>query len=89
MQNLSLSIHVVSYIKIAAYPKNIMYIERVQYCDIPPSDIVTFLNNPNDVIARVNAPRVAVEEVSAIEETEEAAAPEGAAKEQALGSPES
>jgi len=36
---LSLSIHVVSYIKIAAYPKNIMYIERMQYCDIPPSDI--------------------------------------------------
>ena len=63
--------------------------KALRVSDIPPSDIVTFLNNPNDVIARVNAPRVAVEEVSAIEETEEAAAPEGAEKEQALGSPES
>lgn len=58
--------------------------------DIPTSDKVTFLNSPNDVIARVNAPRVAVEEVAAIAETgegEATVATEGASQEQ--GSPES
>lgn len=56
--------------------------KSLRVSDIPPSDKVAFLNNPNAVIARVNAPRVAVEEVTAIEETEAgeaAVAPEGAA----------
>ena len=60
------------------------FVKTLHVSDIPPSDKVTFLSNPNAVIARVNAPRVAVEDVAAIAETEEgeaAVAPKGPATE--------
>ena len=66
--------------------------KALRVSDIPTSDKVTFLNSPNDVIARVNAPRVAVEEVAATAETEDGeatVATEGASPEQDQGSPES